>query len=294
MTSIPRLAYPATVRHDLVDLNFDQTQQDSSRSSQVSSSPVPASTPSSSLSSPQHLGKQQHSDSPSHRPTNDDSENFDTVCLLDHTHHHRRDDECSEVGDDRDEDVVVVSRKSSSAWSQLSSLGTILAHPQFKTDFQHEYRLWSKSQKKSSKVQSTSSSPGKYSHNLSLHSSLLPKDKMAAKIFSPVDTTTTTTSSKDGSIGSRQSLGSTAGETQRLVDMSSLRRQHSRSGTDDEDDEEGELSSKGSLPSSAWSSYRGIFYSSLSSVFFSLSACIVKYLKVQSTLGEETKSERER
>lgn len=267
MSSIPCLTYPATVRHDLVDLNFDQTQLDLSRSSQVSS-PCPTSTPSSTLCSPKHQNQQLfESDNFYHRSKNEDSDNFDTVCLLDHAHNH----------DDNEVGVNCKQPKLSSAWSQLSSLGTILAHPQFKTDFQHEYRLWSKSKKKSSTVNNPNSrSSGKLSHNLSLHSSFLSKGKMAAKIFSPLDI------NKDISVGSRQSLNSTAGETQRLVDMSSFLRQHSRSGTDDDDEDENQLRSKDSLSSPSWSSYRGIFYSSLSSVFFSLSACIVKYLKVQS------------
>ena len=93
------------------------------------------------------------------------------------------------------------------------------------------------------------------------------------------------------------------GETQRLVDQGSATRLivgdnhndeddydsadgfggfHRRSminGGDDEEDVGGKVNGSGG-PCSNWSLYKGIFYSSLSSVFFSLSAVIVKYLKV--------------
>ncbi len=93
------------------------------------------------------------------------------------------------------------------------------------------------------------------------------------------------------------------GETQRLVDQGSATRLiqvndnndddydsadgfggfHRRSmingGGDDEDMGGGKVNGSGG-PCSNWSLYKGIFYSSLSSVFFSLSAVIVKYLKV--------------
>lgn len=93
------------------------------------------------------------------------------------------------------------------------------------------------------------------------------------------------------------------GETQRLVDQGSATRLiqvndnndddydsadgfggfHRRSmingGGDDDDMGAGKVNGSGG-PCSNWSLYKGIFYSSLSSVFFSLSAVIVKYLKV--------------
>lgn len=100
------------------------------------------------------------------------------------------------------------------------------------------------------------------------------------------------------SAGSGDKKTSAYGETQRLVDQGSATRLIVN---DDEDydsadgggsgafggfrrgrladgieDEDGKVGS----PCSNWSLYKGIFYSSLSSVFFSLSAVIVKYLKV--------------
>lgn len=72
-------------------------------------------------------------------------------------------------------------------------------------------------------------------------------------------------------------------ETARLVDKTHALRQnmnHDYTNYDISDDDQSNALN-GKQPSK-WSLYRGIFYSSLSSVFFSLSAVIVKYLKVSS------------
>lgn len=94
------------------------------------------------------------------------------------------------------------------------------------------------------------------------------------------------------------------GETQRLVDQGSATRLIVGDNHNDEDDydsadgfggfhrrsminggDEEDMGGSGKVngsggPCSNWSLYKGIFYSSLSSVFFSLSAVIVKFLKV--------------
>lgn len=148
-------------------------------------------------------------------------------------------------GDDEAQ-LIDFDRTSRSKWNNISNHGTILNDPMFKSDFNVEYRIWSYYKKSCAKAKNP----------LSVLLSSSPKMSTAAAAEKKPD---------EGLLSSS--------ERQRLVDSSNPHFEDSSA-----DDFEN-LGKRGS--SSSFSVYKGIFYSSLSSLFFSLSAVIVKYLQVR-------------
>ena len=154
-----------------------------------------------------------------------------------------------------DSNETLLQPRYESKWNDISNGGTILNDPRFKNDFNVEYRIWSNYKK----------------------ANVIPKNPLSLLLpssshkMSNSEWSLKSMSDQDSAKLLNTSINC---ETQRLVDTSNRILFDDSSNDEFEDD-------KNSLDNTRnCGLYQGIIYSSLSSVFFSLCAVIVKYLKV--------------
>ncbi|KAI2805208.1 hypothetical protein BLOT_004200 [Blomia tropicalis] len=198
--------------------------------------------------------------------------------------------------------VLPSDNQSKSRWSYSSSVGgTVLNDPIFKSDFANDFRLWSRVIEQKKKLSSSSFSlTSSISNILGFSSKTLNGEENSSNLKTNYHVEQLLSSS-NGNFCTRNSdkglrmtsnnvpLTSSVvdrkisyGETQRLVGGSSIgliNTDHDDEDYDSDGYESSSLNPKNGKCGFNWSLYKGIFYSSLSSIFFSLSAVIVKYLK---------------